>query len=317
MTEKSKRKNVFEGKSFEYSSNENSVESFLNTVGQMIRIPLDCIVKDENQPRKSFKKETITELANSIKEHGLINPITVRPCGDKKYMIIAGERRFLASKEAGLFEVPCIVKDLTENDTKIVSLVENIQREDLNDIDKANALIELKKRTNLTWEEIAFKLGISKRRVMQIVGLAKLPDSIQKDLKEKKLSGRHILEVKKIKEKEKAKEILDKVKDEKLSVKDTGELIDYLNKNKGAEGGVGRFEEIKLKRMRKKLDEEKLKGSNFTNAFVENKDAFLGSLKEYSDSNIKGISEKDRVKILEGISDIERYIKHIKEIIKG
>ncbi|MDD3629333.1 MAG: ParB/RepB/Spo0J family partition protein, partial [Actinomycetota bacterium] len=213
--------------------------------------------------------------------------------------------------------VPCIVKDLSENDTKIVSLVENIQREDLNDIDKANALIELKERTNLTWEEIAFKLGISKRRVMQIVGLTKLPDSIQKDLKEKKLSTAHILEVKKIKEKEKAKEVLDKVKDEKLSVKDTSELVDYLNKNKSNRDSIGRFEEIQLKRMRKKHEEERLKSSNFTSAFVANKDAFLSSLKEYSDSNIKGISEKDRAEVLEGISDIERYIKHIKEIIKG
>jgi ParB family chromosome partitioning protein len=250
-----------------------------------------------------------------IKEHGLINPITVKPCGDKKYKIVAGERRFLASRQAGLFEVPCIVKDLSENDTKIVSLVENIQREDLNDIDKANALIELKKRTNLTWDEIALKLGISKGRVMQIVGLSKLPDSIQKDLKERKLSGRHILEIKKIKEKEKAKEVLDKVKDDKLSVKDTSKLVDYLNKNKGEKGSVGRFEEIQLKRMRK-LEEEKLKVNSFTNAFLENKDVFLSSLKEYSDSNIKDISEKDRVVILEGISDILKYISHVKEIIK-
>ena len=162
----------------------------INSRKGLINIPLSQLAVNPNQPRKTFYENTISELAESIKEHGVLNPIIVRPSGEI-YEIIAGERRFRAAGQAGLKEVPAIIKKASDEDSWIISLIENIQREDLNDIDRASALRELKKSLNLSWIELGKKLGLSKRRVLELVSLLDLPDEIKEDIRQKKLTGKH------------------------------------------------------------------------------------------------------------------------------
>ena len=156
----------------------------------MVRIKINRLIPNPNQPRKTFFEQTISELAESIKEHGVLSPILVRPQG-KKYEIIAGERRFKAARQAGLKEVPAIIKNVSNGDARIISLIENIQREDLNDIDRASALRELKVNLGLPWVKIAKRLGLTKSRVLDLVGLLDLPEEIKKDIQKRNLTEKH------------------------------------------------------------------------------------------------------------------------------
>lgn len=179
------------GDIFKEEEKELTGELFDVNMGKgMVRIKIDKLIPNPNQPRKTFFEQTISELAESIKEHGVLSPIIVRPAGDK-YEIVAGERRYKASGEAGLKEIPAIIKNVSNGDAKIISLIENIQREDLNDIDRASALRELKVNLGLPWVKIAKKLGLTKSRVLDLVGLLDLPEEIKEDIRHKKITEKH------------------------------------------------------------------------------------------------------------------------------
>ena len=194
----------------------------------LIDIPINRIVPNPNQPRKTFYEQTISELAESIKQHGVLSPIIVRPSGFK-YEIIAGERRFRAAGQAGLKEIPAIIKKASDEDAKIISLIENIQREDLNDIDRASALRELKVNIGSTWEVIAKKLGLTKRRVLALVGLLDLPDEIKEDIRQKKLTERHGRALRQLLDKaEVLREVFNFIKDKKLTGEQTLELVQKI-----------------------------------------------------------------------------------------
>jgi len=176
---------------FKEDEEELSGELFdVNTGKGLVRIKLDRLVPSSNQPRKTFFEKTISELAESIKEHGVLSPIIVRPAGDK-YEIIAGERRFKASRQAGLKEIPAIIKNVSNGDARVISLIENIQREDLNDIDRASALRELKVNLGLPWVKVAKKLGLTKQRVLDLVGLLDLPEEVKEEIRYKRLTEKH------------------------------------------------------------------------------------------------------------------------------
>jgi len=164
----------------------------------LVNISLSRIAQDKNQPRKTFDKRTIKELADSIKEQGIINPITVRPYG-KKYIIVAGERRFLASQQAGLKTIPAVIRKVSKNDVMLISLIENLHREDLNSIDRAEGIKALKVNLGLPWVEVARKLGLSKQRVLDLVGLLNLPDEIKDDIRGRKLTEKHGRALRKLK----------------------------------------------------------------------------------------------------------------------
>jgi len=190
----------------------------------LVNISLSRIAKDKNQPRKTFDSRTIKELASSIKEQGIINPITVRPYG-KKYVIIAGERRFLAAKEAGLKTVPAIIRKVSKNDVMLISLIENLQREDLNSIDRAEGIKALKVNLGLPWIKVARKLGLSKQRVLDLVGLLNLPDEIKKDIRNKRLTEKHGRALRKLKgSKDEIFKVSKIIKEEKLSGDETLKL---------------------------------------------------------------------------------------------
>lgn len=153
-------------------------------------ISIDMIRSDPNQPRKTFRQPTLKTLADSIRERGLLQPILVRPFQDG-FSIVAGERRWRAAKTAGLKRVPALITHLTDAEAKVISLIENMQREDLNDLDKSRALKELKVNLGSPWEEIARLVGLTRRRVLHLVALAKMPEPIQAEITAGTLTEKH------------------------------------------------------------------------------------------------------------------------------
>ena len=146
-------------------------------------LPLREIAPDPGQPRKTFDDETLAELSASIAEHGLLQPIAVRPKPSGGYLIVAGERRWRASRMAGLTEVPVIVKDVTDEQAMELALVENLQREDLDPVEEAAGIRELMTRCDLTQEQAARKLGKSRSALANSLRLLSLPETVLELLK--------------------------------------------------------------------------------------------------------------------------------------
>lgn len=166
---------------FDVTAKEDKKESDLKL------IPISELVRDEEQPRKDFSVEALEALAASIKEHGVLQPlVVVREEG--KYKIVAGERRWRASKLAGLKEVPAIVRTLKAQERLEISIIENLQREDLNAIEMATAYAKLKSQFNLSEEEIADRVGKSKSAVVNTMRLLNLPDEAKRAMVEYKLT---------------------------------------------------------------------------------------------------------------------------------
>lgn len=146
-------------------------------------LPLREVEPDPGQPRKTFDDETLAELSASIAEHGLLQPIAVRPKPSGGYLIVAGERRWRASRMAGLTEVPVIVKDVTDEQAMELALVENLQREDLDPVEEAAGIRELMTRCDLTQEQAARKLGKSRSALANSLRLLSLPETVLELLK--------------------------------------------------------------------------------------------------------------------------------------
>ena len=146
-------------------------------------LPLREIEPDPGQPRKTFDDETLAELSASIAEHGLLQPIAVRPKPSGGYLIVAGEPRWRASRMAGLTEVPVIVKDVTDEQAMELALVENLQREDLDPVEEAAGIRELMTRCDLTQEQAARKLGKSRSALANSLRLLSLPETVLELLK--------------------------------------------------------------------------------------------------------------------------------------
>lgn len=155
-------------------------------LSQLVELDIEDVVRDEEQPRKSFSKESLAELAASIKEHGVLQPIVVVKKG-KQYQIVAGERRWRASKQAGLKKIPAIVRTLNAQNKLELSIIENAQREDLNPIELATAYAKLKSQFNLTNEEIGQRVGKSAASIVNTMRLLKLPEEAKKAMQEHNL----------------------------------------------------------------------------------------------------------------------------------
>ena len=146
---------------------------------------------NKNQPRKNFDEESISELAESIKVHGIIQPLIVRPAGDGFYVIVAGERRYRAAKAAGLSEVPVIITELTTAEAAEVALIENIQRADLNPVEIAEAYKTLIDDFSLTQQQLSERLGKPRSSIANALRLLDLPEAVRKYVAEGKLSDGH------------------------------------------------------------------------------------------------------------------------------
>lgn len=154
-------------------------------------LDINKIYPNPNQPRKHFDEEALQELANSIKLHGIIQPIVVNKEDDGKYMIIAGERRWRASRIAGLNVVPVVIKNYTEKQVKEVSLIENLQREDLNPIEAARAIKQLMEEYNFTQEAVADRIGKSRSNITNTLRLLTLYPEVVKMVEDGRLSAGH------------------------------------------------------------------------------------------------------------------------------
>ena len=161
---------------------EDAAPSF-DSDAKIETLPLREIEPDPDQPRKTFEQEALGELAASIAEHGLLQPIAVRPRGLNGYTIVAGERRWRACRMAGLTEVPVVVKDVTEEQAMELALVENLQREDLDPVEEAAGIRELMVRCDLTQEQAAQKLGKSRSALANSLRLLNLPETVLELLK--------------------------------------------------------------------------------------------------------------------------------------
>jgi ParB family chromosome partitioning protein len=155
-------------------------------------IDINQIKPNENQPRKSFDPEKLEELSHSILEHGVIQPVVLRkPEKGKGYELVAGERRWRAARMAGLKTVPALVRELTEEQNMLLSIIENMQREDLNSMEEAEAVHQMMKTFRFTQEEVSKSLGKSRPYIANLVRLLKLPEEIQQMLRENQLSQGH------------------------------------------------------------------------------------------------------------------------------
>lgn len=200
----------------------------------ILNLDINLIKANENQPRKHFDDEKLAELANSIKEHGIIQPLVVKK-QNNIYIIIAGERRWRAAKLLNLKEVPAIVKDMTDVQVMEVSLIENIIREDLNPIEEAMAYKKLIDDFNLTQESISKQVSKSRSAIANSLRLLNLDERIQSYLIDGVISEGHGRCILAISDKDKQFELVQKVIDENLNVRQTESLVKTFDKNKISE----------------------------------------------------------------------------------
>lgn len=191
----------------------------------VIKVKIEDLVPNKYQPRKYFDDISLQELASSIKTYGIINPILVRKI-DGKYEIIAGERRMRAAKLCGLSEVPVIVKNADEQQSAEYALIENLQRQELTAIESAKAYEEIIKLGNSTQSDLAKKLGKSQSSIANKIRLLSLPTEVQEAITNKKISERHARSLLRVEDKETQLRILNKIIEDKLTVKETENLID-------------------------------------------------------------------------------------------
>ncbi|MGI6551108.1 MAG: ParB/RepB/Spo0J family partition protein [Syntrophomonadales bacterium] len=184
-------------------------------------VDLDSIVVKGNQPRKVFNQESLDEMAVSIKEHGVLQPLLVRPLDNGKYELVAGERRLRASILAGLERVPVVVRDMDEPVAWEAALIENLQRENLNPIEEAAAYREMLDRHGYTQEELAKKIGKSRAHVANTVRILNLPEEIREMIADGKLTAGHARAILSIKDEEEQISLAHKIIGQGLSVRDS------------------------------------------------------------------------------------------------
>ena len=175
------------GKGLEKLFSENDTEGMVSTNTLL----LSEIVPNKDQPRKTFDEAALDELADSIRQHGILQPLLVRPIATGGYQLVAGERRWRASKRAGLKEVPVVVKELSDTETMEIAIIENLQREDLNPIEEAEGLQALIDKCGFTQEQVAVSVGKSRPAIANSLRLLKLPVEVRDMAKNGEISAGH------------------------------------------------------------------------------------------------------------------------------
>ncbi|NGP86904.1 ParB/RepB/Spo0J family partition protein [Fodinibius halophilus] len=228
-------------------------------VNIVLEVPVENIRPNPHQPRKEFDKERLEELADSIEQHGLIQPITVRYIGEKRFELISGERRLRASKLAGLTEIPAYIREVNDEDIISFALIENIQREDLNPIEVALGYQRLIDEAGYTQAEVAERVGKNRTTITNMLRLLNLPAFIQAGLRDSKISMGHARALIPIEDEEDQKKIFNKIIDKGYSVRKTEKLVRNLNKKEDKKSKEESNEENKAlykeisNRLRRKL----------------------------------------------------------------
>ena len=200
-----------------------------NMEKEILEVSLEDIIPNRFQPRLSFDEDELNELAKSIRQHGIIQPLVLRKVGNK-YEIIAGERRYKASFIAGLTKVPAIIIDLNDNESAEVAIVENIQRKNLSAIEEAKSYKKLLDRGYLTQEELAVRMGKTQGAISNKLRLLNLSDEVQEALLNNEISERHARSLLKIENKEDQVEALRTIIRDRLNVRDTDNYIENLKR---------------------------------------------------------------------------------------
>lgn len=214
---------LFSNEVINFDQFENDVVSNAST-SDIKEISLDEIRSNPYQPRKTFNEESLNELAESLKEHGLLQPIIVKK-SIKGYELIAGERRTKAARLAGFKTIPAIIKDFDDTQMMELALVENIQRENLNPIDEAMAYESIIKLSKITQDEFAKKFGKSRSHVTNMLGLLKLPERTKKYVENGKISMGHARSLSKISDIDKIYDLTDKIINDNISVRELEKII--------------------------------------------------------------------------------------------
>ena len=229
------------------------VETTTEAERDVKKIKITQIEPNKTQPRTAFDEEKIEELAESIREYGLIQPIVVKLNKNGFYTIIAGERRWRASRLAGLKEVPAVIKEVSEQTEKEITLIENIQREDLNALEEAAGIKELMDEYGLTQDEVAKKIGRSRSAVANILRLLNLPPEIQEMVKKEEISQGHARALLSLENNVLALEVAKLIIAQDMSVRQTESYIAGLSKVKTVKEPTK--EEIEVERHIKSLEE--------------------------------------------------------------
>ncbi len=236
------------GKGLDALFADNSIEE--TGVGQSVKLKLMDIETNPDQPRKNFKDEALAELADSIARHGVLQPLLVRPLPSGGYQLVAGERRWRASRIAGLTEVPVIIKEMDDREAAVFSLIENLQREDLDPIEEAKGYRKLIDDFDLSQEEAAGLVGKSRPVITNALRLLKLPEEVIALVTDGTLSAGHARALAGLEGEEKILNAAKIVVTKKLSVRETEKLVKALNtEKKTAKARTSRdsfFDEVEL-----------------------------------------------------------------------
>lgn len=259
--------------------------------GRILMLKLDLVQPNKEQPRKTFDEEKINELAESIKNYGVLQPLLVQK-NDSFYEIIAGERRWRAAKAAGLKEVPAVLKEYSKQEAMEISLIENVQRADLNPIEEALGYRQLIDEFGLTQEEIAVRVAKSRTSITNTMRLLKLDEQIQNMLVQGVITSGHARALLSLEDTQMqlkaAKEILDK----KLSVRETERLVKRLQKEASGEKKEEKKKDETLALIYQDL-EDRMKSVMGTKVSIHNKDKNKGriEIEYYSEAELERIVE--------------------------
>ena len=227
---------------------DNSIEEIAST--SAVKLKIMDIEPNRDQPRKIFDEDALAELADSIAKHGVIQPLLVRPMPDGSYQLVAGERRWRASRMAGLTEGPVVIKELSDDEAMALALIENLQREDLNAIEEAQGIKALMDTLSLTQDEAAERVGKSRPAVANALRLLKLPDSVIALVSDGKLSPGHARALLGFKDEQDIIETADLIIEKGLTVRDVEKLVKKRNKEPKAEKPAARrasyYDEVEL-----------------------------------------------------------------------
>lgn len=227
---------------------DNSIEEIAST--SAVKLKIMDIEPNRDQPRKIFDEDALAELADSIAKHGVIQPLLVRPMPDGSYQLVAGERRWRASRMAGLTEVPVVIKELSDDEAMALALIENLQREDLNAIEEAQGIKALMDTLSLSQDEAAERVGKSRPAVANALRLLKLPDSVIALVSDGKLSPGHARALLGFKDEQDIIETADLIIEKGLTVRDVEKLVKKRNKEPKAEKPAARrasyYDEVEL-----------------------------------------------------------------------
>ena len=290
------------------------------TEEKILQVPIEDIIPNRFQPRLAFDDASLTDLAASIKQHGIIQPLVLRRKNDK-YEIIAGERRYKAARMAGLVSVPAIISNLSDQASAEVAIVENVQRKDLTAIEEARSYQTLLEKGYMTQEELAKKMGLSQSAVSNKLRLLSLDESVQQAVIKEQISERHARSLLKIKDPEMQKVLLNKIITERLTVK---QLEDEIKKIVGPTTNISL--DTTPKEPTKSMDDNTASAISAINKLMNSQNPITQLENNQSNENLSNsevlekaetpanVNDIDDIPVIESVPNIESIVHNAVDI---